>query len=158
MVAPQVQPGVYTGWLRHRRTSPVTHVFRYPLFMVLLDVDRLPELLGRSRLTGYNRWAWASFHEADHFGDPRMPLRQRLALDAAVHGHALPDGPVYLLTHLRYLGYCFNPVSFFYCFDRAEHLHVVLAEVRNTFGGTHHYWLRPAAARSTFRATAAKSL
>ena len=70
----------------------------------------------------------------------------------------LPAGPIFLLTHLRYLGYVFNPVSFFYCFDRAEQLQVVLAEVRNTFGGTHNYWLRPDPAARTFRAAAAKSL
>ena len=70
----------------------------------------------------------------------------------------VPAGRIFLLTHLRYLGYCFNPVSFFYCFDRAEQLQVVLAEVSNTFGGSHNYWLRPDAASRTFRAAATKSL
>ena len=28
------------------------------------------------------------------------------------------DGPVRLLTQLRSFGHCFNPVSFYYCFDR----------------------------------------
>jgi len=143
MVTPLVRPGIYTGWLRHRRTAPVAHAFRYPLFMVLLDVDRLPALLGVSRLTGYNRRAWASFHEADHFGDPALPLRQRLALDAAARGLTLPDGPIYLLTHLRYLGHVFNPVSFYYCYDGAGRLRLVMAEVNNTFGGRHNYWLEP---------------
>lgn len=114
--------------------------------MVLLDVDRIPALMRASRLTGYNRWNWASFHEADHLGDPSRPLRQRLAMDAAAHGHTLPDGPIFLLTHLRYLGYCFNPVSFYYCYDRSEQLRLVLAEVNNTFGGHHHYWLEPSQA------------
>lgn len=59
---------------------------------------------------------------------------------------------------LRYLGYCFNPVSFFSCFDRAEQLRVILAEVSNTLGGTHNYWLRPDPASRTFRSTASKSL
>ena len=70
----------------------------------------------------------------------------------------MPAGPIFLLTHLRYLGYCFNPVSFFYCFDRTERLRLVLAEVRNTFGGAHRYWLRPESASRTFRASATKSL
>ena len=70
----------------------------------------------------------------------------------------MPAGRIFLLTNLRYLGYCFNPVSFFYCFDRGHQLQVVLAEVRNTFGGTHNYWLRPDAASRTFRAAATKSL
>ena len=138
-----IDSGLFIGTLRHRRFAPVAHAFTYPLFMALLDIDRLPELMRVSRLTSYNRFNWASFHDRDHLGDPARPLRERLAVDAARHGIDLPDGRIFLLTHLRYLGYGFNPVSFFYCFDAAERLQIVLAEVSNTFGGAHNYWLRP---------------
>jgi len=153
-----IDSGLFVGTLRHRRFAPVAHAFTYPIFMALLDIDRVPELMNRSRLTSHNQWNWASFDDRDHLGDPSRPLRERLVADAANHGIELPDGPVFLLTHLRYLGYCFNPVSFFYCFDGAGRLQVVLAEVSNTFGGTHNYWLRPDPASRTFRAAAAKSL
>jgi hypothetical protein len=106
--------GAVRRTLRHQRFTPVAHGFTYPLFMALLDVDRLPELMRLSRLTGYNRWNWASFDDRDHLGDPTRPLRDRLALDATRHGINLPDGRIFLLIHLRYLGYSFNPVSFFY--------------------------------------------
>jgi DUF1365 family protein len=153
-----IESGLFVGTLRHRRFTPVAHGFTYPLFMALLDVDRVPQLMRESRLTSHNRWNWASFDDRDHLGDCTRPLRERLGLDAARHGIDLPDGPIFLLTHLRYLGYGFNPVSFFYCFDTSERLQVVLAEVNNTFGGTHNYWLRPDPASRTFRAVAAKSL
>ena len=153
-----IDSGLFVGTLRHRRFAPVPHAFTYPLFMALLDVDRVPELMRVSRVTSYNRWNWASFDERDHLGDPRRSLRDRLAVDATRHGITLPDGRIFLLTHLRYLGYGFNPVSFFYCFDAAERLQAVLAEVSNTFGGSHNYWLRPEPASRTFRAAAAKSL
>ena len=153
-----IDSGLFVGTLRHRRFTPVAHAFTYPLFMALLDVDQVPELMSRSWLTSHNRWNWASFDDRDHFGDPGRPLRERLEADAARHGIDLPAGPVFLLTHLRYLGYCFNPVSFFYCFDGAGQLRVVLAEVNNTFGGTHNYWLRPDPASRTFRAAAAKAM
>ncbi len=153
-----IESGLYLGRLRHRRFAPVQHAFAYPIFMALLDIDRLPQLMRVSRLTSYDRWNWASFHNADHLGDPSRPLRDRLADDAARHGVALPDGRIFLLTHLRYLGYGFNPVSFFYCLDAAGQLRVVLAEVSNTFGGSHNYWLRPDPAARTFRSAAAKSL
>jgi DUF1365 family protein len=132
---------IYLGQLRHRRFAPKRHDFTYPLFMVFLDVERLPELMRISKLAGYNRWNWASFDERDHFGDPKLPLRERLRLDAERHGLELPDGPIYLLSHLRYLGYNFNPVSFFYCYDRAGKLQIVLSEVNNTFGEGYNYWL-----------------
>jgi uncharacterized protein len=153
-----IESGLFAGTLRHRRFTPVAHEFTYPLFMALLDIDRVPELMRRSRLTSHNRWNWASFDDRDHLGGPGRPLHERLVTDASRHGVELPDGRVFLLTHLRYLGYCFNPVSFFYCFDRAEQLQVVLAEVSNTFGGRHHYWLRADPASRTFRAAAPKSL
>jgi hypothetical protein len=153
-----IDSGLFVGTLRHRRFTPVAHAFTYPLFMALLDVDRVPQLMSRSRLTSHNRWNWASFDDRDHLGDPSRPLRERLVVDATRHGVELPGGRIFLLTHLRYLGYGFNPVSFFYCFDRAGQLRVVLAEVSNTFGETHNYWLRPDPASRTFRAAATKSL
>jgi DUF1365 family protein len=109
--------------------------------MVFLDIDRIPELMQVSGFTGYNQWNWASFEDRDHFGDPALPLRRRLAEDAARAGITLPDGPVFLLTHLRYLGYNFNPISLFYCYDQGGELQTVLAEVNNTFGETQNYWL-----------------
>lgn len=153
-----IEPGLFVGTVRHRRFVPVSHAFTYPVFMALLDIERIPELMQVSRLTSANRWNWASFDDRDHFGAPTRPLRERLAADAGRQGIRLPDGPVFLLTHLRYLGYCFNPVSFFYLFDRDERLQLVLAEVNNTVGGSYNYWLRPDEAGHPFRAGAAKSL
>jgi DUF1365 family protein len=139
-----VTSAIYTGTLRHRRFKPVNHEFTYPLFMVFLDIDRIPELMQVSGFTGYNQWNWASFDERDHFGDPAQTLRQRLVEDAAGAGVVLPGGPIFLLTHLRYLGYSFNPISLFYCYDQAGELQTVLAEVNSTFGETRNYWLSTA--------------
>ena len=145
-----MESGVYFGKLRHRRFRPTWHEFTYPVFMAFLDIDCIPKLMRASPFTSYNRWNWTSFDERDHFGDAKLPLRSRLQHDAARHGVTLPDGPIFLLTNLRYFGYCFNPISFFYCYDRAGRLEVVLAEVNNTFGDSQNYWLwqaneRPAA-------------
>lgn len=140
---------IYVGHIRHRRHAPVPHEFRYPLFMTLLDVDRIPALMDVSRLTSYERLNLASFYERDHFGDSAHSLRQRLADDARSNGHVLPDGPIYLLTHLRYAGYVFNPISVYYCFDRRERLALVMAEVNNTFGGSRNYWLSPEVAHTS---------
>ena len=151
--------GVYVGTLRHRRLEPVPHAFRYPLFMVLLDIDRIDELMAVSPFTSRNRFNWATFADRDHFGDPALTLRERVLRDAGAHGVPSPDGPIYLLTHLRYLGYCFNPLSLFYCFDRSGRLTTVLGENQNTFGGRHNYWLQPdGSPHRSLRARAAKAL
>ena len=98
-----MESAFYFGTIRHRRFRPVRHDFTYGVFMAFLDIDRIPELTGISRLLSHNRLNWASFDERDHFGDPSLSLRQRLERDAAARGVALPDGPIFLLTHLRYL-------------------------------------------------------
>ena len=138
-----MESGIYSGTLRHRRVSPVVHEFIYPLFMAFLDIDRLPELMRISPLAGYNRGNIVSYRERDHFGDPVDSLRDRVRRDAHRNGVVLPDGKIFLLTHLRYFGYNFNPVSFFYCYDRADTLRMVLSEVNNTYGETANYWLTP---------------
>jgi len=137
------KPGLYTGTLRHRRFRPRKHEFTYTLFMAWLDIDRIPQLMAESPWTSYNRFNWASFEERDHLGDPRLTLRERVTEDARAHGVPLPDGPIFLLTHLRYLGYCFNPISFYFCYDCRGHLDTVLAEVNSTFGESRNYWLSP---------------
>jgi len=136
--------GIYIGQLRHRRFEPVRHEFTYPLFMVFLDIDGIPALMRVSPFASYNRFNWASFDERDHFGNARLSLRERLRADAQSNGLELPDGPIYLLTHLRYLGYNFNPISLFYCCDHRGKIYSILAEVNNTFGGSRNYWLSPA--------------
>ncbi|RPI89604.1 MAG: DUF1365 domain-containing protein, partial [Planctomycetaceae bacterium] len=71
-----------------------------------------------------------------------------------------PAGPIRLLTQLRYFGYVINPVSFYFCFDRADsHVVAVVAEVHNTpWGETHCYALdfRNAASRPNLAARAVK--
>ena len=136
-----MESAIYFGTVRHRRFRPVPHNFTYNVFMAFMDIDRIPELTAISCFLSYNRFNWASYDERDHFGNPRLSLRQRLKKDAAAHGVSLPDGPIFLLTHLRYLGYSFNPISFFYCYDAQERLQMVLAEVNSTFGESHNYWL-----------------
>ena len=132
---------IYAGKVRHRRFRPAKHEFSYELFMAFLDIDAIPETMAQTRVSGYNRWNWASFHEADHFGDRALPLRDRLRKDAAAHSVEFPDGPVFLLTHLRYFGYCFNPISLYFCYDKGGRLGTILAEVNSTFGESRNYWL-----------------
>jgi DUF1365 family protein len=140
----QMESSLYFGTLNHRRLTPVHHEFRYGVFMAFLDIDKIPQLMARSRFSSYNRFNWTGFCEWDHFGDPRRSLRARVTEDAERSGVKLPEGPIFLLTNLRYLGYCFNPISIFYCMGKDGKSPVLLAEVHNTFGEIRNYWLSPA--------------
>ena len=59
-----------------------------------------------------------------------------------------PAGPIRLLTHLRYFGYCMmNPVSFYYCFDASgTRLETIVAEITNTPWKERHQYVLPVAA------------
>ena len=119
----------------HARRSPHDNVFRYPVYMALLDLDELPLLDRELRLFGWNRRAVTSFHDADHI-DIRAIL--------AEHGVDLgAGGSIQVLTNLRVLGYVFNPVSFWWCRRADGSLACIVAEVNNTFGERLPYVLLP---------------
>ena len=153
---------IYRGSLRHRRFAPRPHAFSYPLFMVYLDLAELDTVFRGRWLWSTRRAALARFERADHLGDPAEPLDAAVRALVAAHTGRRPQGPVRLLTHLRYFGYCFNPVSFFYCFDAADtRVEQVVAEVNNTPWGERHCYVleRPPAARGgAIVARSAKSM
>jgi DUF1365 family protein len=143
-----MQSCIYEGQVRHERRTPVAHVFRYRLFMLYLDLEELPRVFAGRWLWSARRPAFAWFRRADHLGDPREPLdRSVRALVERATGRR-PQGPIRLLTHLRYGGYGFNPVSFYYCFDAAgREVDCIVAEVNNTPWGERHCYLLDAGGR-----------
>lgn len=124
---------IYEGVVRHRRFTPRAHAFRMRLFMMWLDLSELDRVFGMSRLYSMRRAAPARFRRAEYLGDATTPL------DAAVRERVLTElgrdvtGPIRLLTHLRYFGHCFNPVSFYFCYEPdGETLDAIVAEITNT--------------------------
>jgi DUF1365 family protein len=136
---------IYEGWVRHRRSTPRMHEFRYRMFQLYLDLDELPSLFQGRWLWSLDRPNLARFRRADYFGDPTLPLdvavRDRVEAET---GHR-PRGPIRLLTHARYFGVLMNPVSFYYGFlEDGETLDWVLAEITNTPWGERHAYFLPA--------------
>lgn len=142
---------IYEGQVRHRRMQPVVHEFVYRLFMMYLDLDELDEVFSRRWFWSVKNPALARFRRKDHLGDPQMPLDRAVRELVARRTGQSPRGPIRLLTHLSYFGYCFNPVSFYYCFDETgEVLQTIVAEVNNTpWAEQHCYVLSEESAQST---------
>ena len=133
---PAAQLGI--GRVRHQRLRPTPHAFDYPTWFLLLPLRSLraqPNPVLRR-----NRFAWASFHDADH-GDGRPDCLAWLDEQLAVQGITDARGEVWLHTTPRLLGYAFKPVSFWYCHRVNGTLAAIAVEVNNTFGGRHTYWL-----------------
>jgi len=124
---------LYVGQIRHRRFAPKPHAFTYQLFMAYLDLAELETVFSGSRLWSSQKPAFAWFRRVDYLGDPAVPLDQAVRNLVEEQTGIRPSGPIRLLTHLRYFGVCFNPVSFYYCFDAVgESLETIVAEITNT--------------------------
>ncbi|HWO82826.1 MAG TPA: DUF1365 domain-containing protein [Solirubrobacterales bacterium] len=146
-----IASAVYEGTVRHRRFEPVEHSFRYRLFLMYLDLGELPEVLDPFPLFSARRAAPARFRRADFLGDPSRPLDECARDAVAAATGERPAGPVRLLTGLRYFGHSFNPVSFYYCFDRGgKRVDAIVADVENTpWGERHPYVLARGGRRGT---------
>jgi DUF1365 family protein len=155
-----MQSSIYEGQVSHARAVPVAHAFRYRLFMLYLDLAELPGLLAGSRLWSAMRPALAWFRRGDYLGDPREPLDESVRRLVERATGRRPAGPIRLLTHPRYFGYGFNPVSFYYCFAASdeERLEAIVAEVRNTPWGERHCYVLEASGAGPQRFTTDKAL
>ena len=119
----------YEGTVQHRRLAVREHAFRHRISMAYIDLDDVPALLRRR------------FRRSDHIGDPERPLREVVR---EIAGPDAPRGPVRLLTNVRTLGHCFNPVCFYYLFEEdGETVGAVVAEVTNTPWGDRHAYVLP---------------
>jgi DUF1365 family protein len=133
---------IYEGNVRHRRTRPVRHEFRYSLYLLYLDLDELETVFRGRWFWSTRRTALARFQREDHLGDPSVSLTTSVRDLVESETGQRPDGPIRLLTHLRYLGYAMNPVSFYYCFDRTgERVESIVSEVNNTPWGEQHCYV-----------------
>lgn len=157
-----MQSALYTGRLEHRRHEPVPHAFSYGMTLCWLDLAELDEVFR-------GRWFWSTrrpapirFRRADYLGDPRIPLDAAVRDRVARETGRRPAGPIRMLAHLRSFGMCFNPVSFYYCYDADDaRVEAIVAEITNTpWNERHAYVLRapdaPAPGRNLLRFELAK--
>lgn len=123
---------LYDCEMMHHRVSPANHQFKYRVFMFCLDLDELGTVHNKLKLFSRNRFNWFSFMDGDHFSDETArPIKTKLRDFLAMKGIAW-NGRGTLLTNVRTLGYVFNPISFYFCFDENDQPQCAVAEVCNT--------------------------
>lgn len=136
---------IYSGWIRHRRFYPRQHAFGYSLYMLALDLDRLPDIAARCRWFGLERWAMVSWYRRDYLAgsDHQLPLKEAVWQEVQrLGGERSSAGAdrVVQLANLRCLGIYFSPVNFYYCYQGSLPRYL-LAEVSNTPWGEWHCYL-----------------
>jgi DUF1365 family protein len=156
MAAPPapLHSAIYTGWVRHRRSVPRAHAFRYRIFMLYLDLAEIDRVFR-------DRWLWsvehrniAEFRRSDYHGDPSVPLDTAVRDTVEARLGARPQGPIRMLAHLRYFGHCFNPVVFYYGYAvDGTTLEWIVAEISNIPWNERHAYVLPVSESTTHGTT-----
>jgi DUF1365 family protein len=111
--------------------------------MFYLDLDELDSLSRKIYLLSHNRWNIFNFRDSDHLDLGGLSVKENISKYLEQKGLAGKAGRIMLLTNLRTVGYIFNPVSFYYCFDLESRPLCVVAEIGNTFGELKPFFLGP---------------
>lgn len=136
---PKLRSSLYQGKVMHHRIKPTNHRFVYSVFSMKVDLDEL-DRLNQLRWFSINRFNLFSFQEHDHGtgkGDLSTEIRQHL-ID---RGYRSATHRIELLCYPRILGFTFNPLSVYFCYNKDAEVEVILYEVSNTFGSRHTYLL-----------------
>lgn len=126
---------IFNAKVMHKRFFPKENAFNYNVYYLVLplaDIKSLNELK-------LNRFGLISFYEKDHGkkdGSSILSWLNSILLERNIN---IANMQAMLVTLPRVLGYAFNPVSFYLCFDSNNKLKAVVSEVNNTFGETHNY-------------------
>ena len=130
---------LYRGTVQHTRLRPTRHRFRYRVYYGLWDVDELERLDRELWFFSFNRFNLFGIDVRDHGAGDGSSLREWVEGTLRTAGVDLSGGRIQLLAYPRVLGYVFNPISVWFCYDSGNRLVAVIHEVRNTFGDKHSY-------------------
>ena len=139
-----LRSAVYEGAVWHRRRSPQPHAFSYRMAQLYLDLDEVDRVFAERWLWSNGRRNLAEFRRSDYLGPAGMPLAEAVRQRVQQAVGRRPAGPVRMLTHLRYGGIAFNPVSFYYCYgEDGDTLECIVAEITNTPWRERHAYVLP---------------
>jgi len=147
MSVQQYNSCLYQARVMHHRLSPRRHDFHYDIFMFYLDLDEIDTISKDLRWMSRNKFNLFNYRDKDHLqlqsgpNDNTQNTRQHITQYLKNNGVEIGNGKIMLLTNLSTLGYQFNPVSFYFCYDESGHPVCSIAEVGNTFGEIKPYFL-----------------
>lgn len=127
-------PSIFFGKVMHKRLFPKINAFVYGIYYLAFPLSKINVLP-----LAYNRPGFLSFYDRDHGACNGSGLELWARGVLRDYDMTQADGEIVLVCMPRVIGYVFNPVSFWLCYDKAENLRAVLCEVHNTFGERHTY-------------------
>ncbi len=135
---------IYLAEVWHHRIGKTSHFFKYKLPFFSFDLDELSSIEKKNKLFSVNRFNVFALHDQDYLYDKTRrsgSIKQRLNDRIAEFGCPITAEKIVLLTAPRFMNYVFNPVSFYYCYKQTGEFSGCIAEVNNTYGEKHLYFL-----------------
>ena len=127
----EIESALYRGSVQHRHYKDLSHRFSYPIALMWIDLSELDVIDRISPWFSVQRFNLCHWRRRDYIGDAKVAPAEavREVIRDQIGDEA--GSRVCMLTHPAHLGFCFNPVTFYYCFDDSSLTHVV-AEITNT--------------------------
>ena len=123
---------IYNGEVTHTRFKPVRHFLKYKTFSLLIDLDEINYLDKSIGIFSHNKFNIFSFHDKDHGDRDGGNLKDWVILNLKKFQIKENVSTIKVLCYPRILGYVFNPLSIFYCYEK-DKLVAIFYEVKNTF-------------------------
>lgn len=140
---------LYKALVMHNRLEPKPHRFHYNVFMFYIDLDEIDTISKSLWMLSRNRFNFFSFRDSEHLQlpienpDKSKNVKQHIINYLQQNNITIGKGRIMLLTNLNVLGYNFNPVSFYYCYDETHTPLCVVVEITNTFKEMKLFLLSP---------------
>ena len=129
---------IYNGEVTHTRFKPVRHFLKYKTFSLLIDLDEINLLDKSIGIFSHNKFNIFSFYDKDHGDRDGGNLKDWVISNLKKFQIKENITNIKVLCYPRILGYVFNPLSIFYCYEK-DKLVAIFYEVKNTFNEQHTY-------------------
>ncbi len=129
---------IYNGEVTHTRFKPVRHFLKYKTFSLLIDLDEINLLDKSIGIFSHNKFNIFSFYDKDHGDRDGGNLKDWVISNLKKFQIKENITNIKVLCYPRILGYVFNPLSIFYCYEE-DKLVAIFYEVKNTFNEQHTY-------------------
>ena len=129
---------IYNGEVTHTRFKPVRHFLKYKTFSLLIDLDEINILDKSIGIFSHNKFNIFSFYDKDHGDRDGGNLKDWVISNLKKFRIKENVTNIKVLCYPRILGYVFNPLSIFYCYEK-DKLVAIFYEVKNTFNEQHTY-------------------
>ncbi|NVJ66791.1 MAG: DUF1365 domain-containing protein [Gammaproteobacteria bacterium] len=136
-----LEEGFFIGKIRHNRYKPKSHRFEYSMYWSLLDLELVEANSNKYSYLSSEKWNILSFRAKDFFCRHNKTNKGSIQDFIKEKTGKCFSGKVLLLSHLRFLGFNFNSVSFYFCINKQGVLEHIVSEITNTPWGERHPYL-----------------